>query len=147
LELPGKTRNDLATPGQGGNARSGSSLCVDRRFRRFGSRRRIRGGIGIKLPPPGTVINATNASTYAQFLPPAAEVGIDHGMTLRVVQSKRLDWSGGFTSETEKYSGQVGLDKDDYITNYVGGMPFPIVSTIDPKAEVGAGTRELFSKD
>ena len=87
-------------------------------------------------PPPGTVINATNTSTYAQFLPPAAEVGINHGMTLRVVQSKRLDWSGGFTSETEKYSGQVGLDKDDYMTNYIAGMPFPTVSTTDPKAAI-----------
>src|SRR6202035_4123895 len=61
-------------------------------------------------PPPGSVVNATNASTYAQVLPPAAEVGINHGMTLRVVQTKRLDWSGAFMSETEKYSGQVGLD-------------------------------------
>ena len=87
-------------------------------------------------PPPGTVINATNASTYAQFLPPAAQLGIDHGMKLRVVQSKRLDWSGGFTSETEKYSGQVGLDKDDYMTNYIAGMPFPMVSTTDPKAAI-----------
>jgi hypothetical protein len=87
-------------------------------------------------PPPGTVITATNASTYAQFLPPAAEVFIDHGMTLRVVQSKRLDWSGGFTSETEKYSGQVGLDKDDYITNYIAGMPFPLVTATDPKAAI-----------
>jgi hypothetical protein len=82
-------------------------------------------------PPPGTVITATNASTYAQLLPPAAEVGISHGMTLRIVQSKRLDWSGGFTSETEKYSGQVGLDRDDYITNYVAGMPFPTVETTE----------------
>ncbi len=87
-------------------------------------------------PPPGIVITATNASTYAQFLPPAADVGINHGMTLRVVRSKRLDWSGGFTSETEKYSGQVGLDKDDYITNYIAGMPFPMVSTTDPKAAI-----------
>ena len=55
---------------------------------------------------------------------------------MRIVPSKRLDWSAGFTSETEKYSGQVGLDKDDYITNYIAGMPFPTVSTSDPKAAV-----------
>ena len=43
---------------------------------------------------------------------------------------------GGGGAETEKYSGQVGLDKDDYITNYIAGMPFPMVSTTDPKAAI-----------
>ena len=93
-------------------------------------------GLGSATPSPGTVINATNASTYTHILPPAADVGINHGMTLRVVATKRLDWSGGFASETEKYSGQVGLDKDDYITNYIAGMPFPLVSATDPKAAI-----------
>jgi hypothetical protein len=87
-------------------------------------------------PAPGTVVNATNASSYAQFLPPAAGIGVEHGLTLRVVPSKRLDWSGDFTAATEKYSGQVGLDKDDYITNYIAGMPFPTVSISDPKAAI-----------
>src|ERR1700676_3630029 len=70
-------------------------------------------------PPPGTVVNASNASAYGQFLPPAADLGIKYGMTMRVVPSKRIDWSEGFTSATEKYSGQVALDKDDYITKYI----------------------------
>jgi hypothetical protein len=87
-------------------------------------------------PAPGTVVNATNASAYAQFLPPAADLGIGYGMSIRVVPSTRLDWSEGFTAATEKYSGQVGLDSDDYITNYIAGMPFPTVSTTDPKAAV-----------
>src|ERR1700676_2602009 len=87
-------------------------------------------------PKPGTLINAANAPAFARFLPPGAETAIRYGPTIRVVPSKRLDWSAGFTGETEKYSGQVGLDKDDYITNYIAGMPFPIVSTNDPKAAV-----------
>jgi hypothetical protein len=89
-----------------------------------------------KLPPPGTVVSASNASTYAQFLPPAAHVGIKYGLTMRVIPTKRIDWSEGFTAATEKYSGQVGLDGDDYITNYIAGMPFPTVSTSDPKAAI-----------
>jgi hypothetical protein len=87
-------------------------------------------------PKPGTLINAANAPAFARFLPPGAETAIRYGLTIRVVPTKRLDWSAGFTGETEKYSGQVGLDKDDYITNYIAGMPFPIVSRNDPKAAV-----------
>lgn len=89
-----------------------------------------------KPPPPGTVISAANASTFARFLPPAADLGIKYGMTMRVIPTKRIDWSEGFTAATEKYSAQVGLDADDYITNYIAGMPFPTVSTTDPKAAV-----------
>jgi len=89
-----------------------------------------------KPPPPGIVISAANASTFAQFLPPAADLGIKYGLTMRVVPTKRIDWSEGFTAATEKYSGQVGLDAEDYITNYIAGMPFPTVSTTDPKAAV-----------
>jgi hypothetical protein len=40
------------------------------------------------------------------------------------------------TAATEQYSGQVRLDKDDYITNYITGMPFPTVSATDPKAAI-----------
>ncbi len=52
--------------------------------------------------------------------------------------SRRIACSGrkGFQIATEKYSPQVGLDKDDYITNYIAGMPFPLIDTNDPKAAV-----------
>jgi hypothetical protein len=53
-----------------------------------------------------------------------------------VVPTQRHDWSSGFTKATEKYSGQVGLDQEDNITNYVAGVPFPTVDTSDPKAAV-----------
>ncbi|MGO9607968.1 MAG: DUF1329 domain-containing protein [Candidatus Binataceae bacterium] len=88
----------------------------------------------ISSPQSGTVITAANSTSYARFLPPGADLAIKYGLVMRVIPAKRLDWSEGFTAETEKYSGQVGLDKDDYITNYVAGMPFPTVSTDDPKA-------------
>ncbi|MGO9453801.1 MAG: DUF1329 domain-containing protein [Candidatus Binataceae bacterium] len=87
-------------------------------------------------PQPGTVINAGDASIYARFLPPGGDLALKYGLVMRIVPSKRLDWSAGFTAETEKSSGQVGLDSDDYITNYVAGMPFPIVGINDPKAAV-----------
>jgi len=85
---------------------------------------------------PGTTIDASNAGSYVQYLPVAAQAAISHGLKLQIVPTKRLDWSAGFTEATEKYSSQVGLDAEDSITNYVAGAPFPRVALSDPKAAV-----------
>jgi hypothetical protein len=57
------------------------------------------------VPQPGMVINNANLAGYARVLPSAADLAIKYGLMLRVVPSQRLDWSGDFTAETEKYSG------------------------------------------
>jgi len=85
---------------------------------------------------PDTVIDANNFASYKQYLPAAAQSAVQHGLKIRVVPTKRLDWSAGFTEATEKFSPQVGLDKDDVITNYTAGAPFPTVKLSDPKAAV-----------
>ena len=85
---------------------------------------------------PGTLIDSSDDARYAQFLPAAAQAAIRHGLKIRVVPTQRLDWSSGFTKATEKYSGQVSLDQEDDITNYVAGAPFPTVDASDPKAAV-----------
>jgi hypothetical protein len=81
-------------------------------------------------------VDASNVTLYEQFLPAAAKVAIEHGFSMRVVPIQRMDWSSGFAAETEKYSAQAGLDRDDHIVNYVAGMPFPIVRSEDPKAAI-----------
>jgi hypothetical protein len=83
---------------------------------------------------PGTIINAENAQRYANFIPAAAMLAIGHGLRLEVTPTNRIQWSKGFQNATEKYSPQVGLDQDDYITNYIAGMPFPLIDANDPKA-------------
>ena len=70
------------------------------------------------------------------MLPAAAQLAVMRGFTIKITPTERLDWPGGFTAATEKYSAQVGLDKSDAITNYVAGMPFPIFSAGDPKAAI-----------
>ena len=85
---------------------------------------------------PGTVIDANNVAKYVQYLPAAAEAAVRHGLKIQVVPARRQDWSAGFTQATEKYSSQVGLDTNDYITNYVAGAPFPTFDITDPKAAV-----------
>ena len=63
-------------------------------------------------------------------------LAMHHGFRIEVTPTHRLQWSAGFQTATEKYSPQVGLDKDDYITNYIAGMPFPLIDVNDPKAAV-----------
>lgn len=83
---------------------------------------------------PGTVIDSSNAAKFARVLPAAARTAIDHGFKILVKPTERLEWSAGFEKATEKYSPQVTLDAHDYLTNYVAGMPFPLVDPKDPKA-------------
>ncbi len=88
------------------------------------------------LLAPGTIINASNADQYANLIPAATMLAIRHGLRLEVTPTHRIAWSSGFETATEKYSPQVGLDKDDYITNYIAGMPFPLIDASDPQAAV-----------
>jgi hypothetical protein len=85
---------------------------------------------------PGTIIGADNAEQYARYLPAAGKFAIAHGLRMRVIPERRVEWSAGFRHATEKYSPQVTLDSDDYLKNYVAGMPFPLVDPTDPKAAV-----------
>lgn len=85
---------------------------------------------------PGTIIGANNAAQYARYLPAAAGFAIEHGFRMRITPERRIEWSAGFRHATEKYSPQVTLDSEDYIKNYVAGMPFPLVEPTDPKAAV-----------
>jgi Protein of unknown function (DUF1329) len=85
---------------------------------------------------PGTIINTANAPQYASLIPAAAMLAVQHGLRLEVTAPHRIQWSTGFQTATEKYSPQVGLDQDDYITNYIAGMPFPLIDVNDPKAAV-----------
>src|SRR5271166_3441228 len=61
---------------------------------------------------PGTIINVENAERYANFIPAATMLAIQHGLRLEVAPTQRMQWSRGFEVATEKYSAQVGLDQD-----------------------------------
>jgi Protein of unknown function (DUF1329) len=83
---------------------------------------------------PGTIIDANNADQYARYIPEAAKFAIAHGLRMRILPERRVEWSQGFQHATEKYAAQVSLDKDGYITNYIAGMPFPLLDATDPAA-------------
>ena len=87
-------------------------------------------------PKPGAVISLDNLSGFSAVLPAAAAIAVQHGFKIRVAPTARLDWPGEFKDATEKYSGQVALNKDTLLSGYIAGMPFPIVSLDDPKAAI-----------
>lgn len=85
---------------------------------------------------PGTIIGADNIGQYLRHVPSAARFAVAHGFRMRIIPGRRVEWSQGFQRATEKYAAQVTLDNDDYIRNYVAGMPFPLIGASDPKAAV-----------
>ena len=87
-------------------------------------------------PPPGKLIDRGNLDIYSPYMPAALKFAIAHGLKARVAATSRIDWPLGFQQATEKYSGQASLDEHDTIQNYIAGMPFPLISTTDPKAAI-----------
>ncbi|MGH7780150.1 MAG: DUF1329 domain-containing protein [Candidatus Binataceae bacterium] len=85
---------------------------------------------------PGTIISGANANQFAAILPEAAKFALAHGFTIKVMPSRRLEWSAGYQTATEKYSPQAGLDAKDNLINYIAGMPFPLIDISDPKAAI-----------
>ena len=85
---------------------------------------------------PGTIIAADNVEQFSRYVPAAASFAVAHGFKMRVLPERRVEWSQGFQHATEKYAAQVTLDSDDYIKNYIAGMPFPLIEAGDPKSAV-----------
>jgi hypothetical protein len=61
---------------------------------------------------------------------------IARGLSVKVAPSERVEWPAPYQQATEKYSGQVSLDENDSLKNYIAGLPFPSIDPADPKAPV-----------
>jgi hypothetical protein len=58
---------------------------------------------------------------------------VQHGMTMKIVPTARVDWPPPYKDATEKYSSQVELSKDHRsVVGYVAGQPFPLIDANDP---------------
>src|SRR5215204_2647255 len=68
-----------------------------------------------------------------EFLTPAMKWYVEHGMPMKIIDYKKIEWPKAFKEATEKYSGQVKLSPDGRdIFNYVAGAPFPKIEASDP---------------
>jgi hypothetical protein len=82
------------------------------------------------------IIHGGNSGDYARYIPVAGAAALKLGLKMNIKPARHLRWSEGFQQATEKYSGQVTLDAEDNIQNYIAGMPFALIEVGDPKAAV-----------
>src|SRR5215468_5387269 len=94
----------------------------------------IAGGSATAQPPPGTVINKANADQVKDLVSPGVMWCLQHGMAMKVIPYKKIEWNQTFKEATEKYSGQVKLSADGRsVEGHVAGQPFPKIDPNDPQ--------------
>jgi hypothetical protein len=82
---------------------------------------------------PDDFITPQNAAKVRSLLSPGAFYKVQHGMTMKIISSERVDWPPPYKEATEKYSAQVRLSADHRsLVGYVAGQPFPLLDTNDP---------------
>src|SRR5258708_17950077 len=90
----------------------------------------LPGEAGVK---PGVFITVTNATQVKDLVSPGVYYKVQHGMTMKIVPTLRVDWPPPYKDATEKYSSQVQLSKDRRtVVGYVAGQPFPLIDANDP---------------
>src|SRR5271156_6199502 len=92
----------------------------------------LPGEAGVK---PGDFITPDNAAQVTDLVSPGVFYKVQHGMTMKIVPTARVDWPPPYKDATEKYSSQVELSKDHRsLLGYVAGQPFPLIDANDPDA-------------
>ena len=82
---------------------------------------------------PGDFITPDNGAQVKDLVSPGVFYKVQHGMTMKIVPTVRVDWPPPYKDATEKYSSQVELSKDHRtVVGYVAGQPFPLIDANDP---------------
>ena len=82
---------------------------------------------------PGDVITRDNAAKVETLVSPGTFELVRNGMTMKIVPTGHLEWPPPYKAATEQYSPQVSLTSDGELSNYVAGLPFPLVDVTDPQ--------------
>jgi hypothetical protein len=85
---------------------------------------------------PGETITKENADDVASLVSPGVLWAVHNGMDMKIVPYERIPIPSEYQKATEKYAGQVTLDANNAVQNWVAGKPFPNVENDDPKAAV-----------
>jgi len=86
---------------------------------------------------PGDFITPENSYKVKDLVSPGVLYKVEHGMTMKVVPTERVDWPPPYKDATEKYSSQVRLTQDHKsLVGYVAGQPFPLIDPNDPDVAV-----------
>ena len=86
---------------------------------------------------PGDFITPDNAEKVQDLVGPGVFYKVEHGMSMKIVPTERVDWPPPYKDATEKYSSQVRLSEDKKsVVGYVAGQPFPLIDANDPDVAV-----------
>lgn len=89
------------------------------------------------VPPPGTVLEASNLEQWKDFISPSIAWVVRRGARLNVVENTPILLEPAKEAATQQYSAQVQLSESKtHLVNYVAGVPFPFVQTDDPDAGI-----------
>jgi hypothetical protein len=83
---------------------------------------------------PGETIRESNVHEVADYITPGVRWCVEQGMTMDIVAYKHIPPPAIYSEATEKYSGQVVLNDEGLVKNWVAGKPFPVVDPNDPRA-------------
>ena len=84
---------------------------------------------------PGDTINKDNLTQAEALLTPVTRWMLERGMTMQVIETKKVAWPQAYADATEKYGKQVKLSSDGKeLFDYVAGAPFPVIDVSDPLA-------------
>ena len=82
---------------------------------------------------PGDLVDPEKSILVENLVSPGNFVLVRQGMRMKVVPTSHLDWPPPYKTATEKYSPQVRLNRQGELTNYVAGLPFPLLDANDPQ--------------
>jgi len=83
----------------------------------------------------GDEITKENVDKVRDLVSPGVAWCVEHGMTMKIIPTKRVEWPRAYREATEAHSAQVKLAADgNTLENYVAGMPFPNIDVNDPDA-------------
>lgn len=94
---------------------------------------------------PGDLITPENAAKVRDLVSPGVYYKVEHGMTMKIGPTERIDWPPPYKEATEKYSSQVRLSKDGRsLIGYVAGVPFPLVDANEPNVAIKIAWNNVF---
>ena len=84
---------------------------------------------------PGDVITKQNLDKARDLMGPGLAWCVEHGMAMKIVPTKQVEWPKRYREATEAYGTQVKLSSDgNTLENYTAGMPFAKIDVNDPQA-------------
>ena len=94
---------------------------------------------------PGDFITPDNSYKVKDLVSPGVLYKVEHGMSMKIVPTERVDWPPPYKDATEKYSSQVRLTQDHKsLVGYVAGQPFPLIDPNDPDVAVKVVWNNVF---